>query len=129
MGRRKKNGVETDSIILTREDIIKFDDIEMEVMTIPEWKGGKIGVVVMNCGERQRFQLEMGRPDDTVPINLMENLVARTVVNPETKEKLFTLKDIEALSRKSSQVVGRIFAVSARINGLTIEASEDLKKT
>lgn len=114
--------------VLTKDDIFVIDDIQVEKMEVPEW-GGIIGVKVMTCKERQEFQVKMGGARDKIPTNLMEELILLTVVNPCTKQRLFTDKnDVKELAKKSSQIMGRIFEKAAGLNGLTSEAIEDSKK-
>lgn len=98
--------------MLTREAILEIDDIETEVVSVPEW-GGEITVGTMSAGARDQweatryFAIKDGDPGK----DIRATLAALSCVDPETRATLFTLKDVEALSKKSAAALDRIYAV------------------
>jgi hypothetical protein len=110
--------------MLTREAILEIDDIETEAVSVPEW-GGHVTVGTMSAGARDQweatryFAIKDGDPGK----DIRATLVALSCVDPE-----FTLKDVEALSKKSAAALDRIYAVSLRLSKIGADDVEALEK-
>jgi len=116
--------------ILTRDDILQISDIKVEEVHVPEW-GGYVYVRTLTAAERDQFEqdiVEIKGKKVVTKDNVRAKLVARAVCNPETKERIFTDQDIDALSKKSSAALGRIYNVASKLSGLSEEDVEELAK-
>jgi hypothetical protein len=116
---------------LTRELILNCDDLKTEDIFIPEWQG-TVTVKAMTGTERDAFEasmIEMKGANQTFKLeNMRAKLVSKTVIDPDTKQQLFTVGDIEALGKKSAAALDRIFAVSQKLSKITKEDVDDLVK-
>jgi hypothetical protein len=117
-------------VMLTKEQILRADDLVTQEVDVPEWNG-RVFVRTMTGTERDAFEQAMidGRGKD-VKLN-MTNVRARlcgvTIVN-EKGARLFSDKDINALGAKSAKALDKIYAVAQKLNGLTAEDVEELAK-
>lgn len=116
---------------LSRIDILDAVDYQTEEVDVPEW-GGIVVVKSMSGTERDAFEASLidqtGKSQKMKIENIRAKLVARTIINPETKELLFTPADIEALGRKSAAALDRVFGVSQRLSKITKDDIDDLEK-
>ncbi|MCS7294433.1 MAG: hypothetical protein NZ761_03460 [Dehalococcoidia bacterium] len=117
---------------LTREDILSVQDLPEEVVDVPEW-GGKVLIRGMTGEERDSFEESVIRQrGDQRELNLHNfraKLVARSIVHPETKERLFKDNEIHLLAKKSAVALQRVFEAALRLNGMTQQAVEELTKS
>lgn len=115
---------------LTREQILGADDIKTELVNVPEW-GGEVRVRVLPGSMRALWVsdcMKRSRPDGTVDTgNMRETLCAMCIVGDDGAQ-LFHLGDLEALSKKSSVALERVFRAAQRINALRDEDMERLEK-
>lgn len=116
---------------LKRSDILGHDDFVTEEVNVPEW-GGVVVVKAMNGLERDAYESSLFELRGKNVIRKMDNirakLVAMTVIDPETKELMFTVADIETLGKKSAAALDRIFTVAQRLSKITAEDIEELTK-
>lgn len=123
--------MEQGSGFLSKEAILAADDILMEEVDVPEWKGR-----VLVCGltgtakdAYDKSILEVRGNKRTVNLDhLRAKLLVRTLVTPE-RQPLFTESDILKLGAKSAAVLDRLCKVAQRLSGMSAEDAEDLKKT
>ncbi len=115
---------------LTREDILRAQDLPVEEVHVPEW-GGWVRVRGLTAEERDRFEASIlegqGKHTRVKMENIRARLVALTVVD-EVGHRLFSDEDVAALAKKSAAAVQRVFDVAMRLSGLTEEAVEELAK-
>lgn len=110
--------------MLTKEQIFAADDLKYADVDVPEW-GGKVRVRIMTGRQRQQFQAAyLGKKgmDET----FMERLILATTIDGDG-EPMFTEKDLEALGKKSSLALNKVFEAAARLNGMTQESVEEIK--
>lgn len=116
--------------ILTREAILKAQDLRRELVEVPEWNGA-VCVRSMTGTERDRFEasmLDLKGMDASMRFeNFRARLVAMTVIDDDGK-LLFSESDVEALSGKNAAALQRVFAVSQRLSGLNKQDVEELTK-
>ena len=116
---------------LKRDEILNCDDLKTEEVNVPEW-GGTVVVKAMTGQERDSFEASIveikGSAQSYKFENLRAKLVAKTVIDPETKQLMFTVGDIEALGKKSAAALDRIFSVSQRLSKITEKDVEELTK-
>lgn len=118
-------------MILTKNQILEADDLRTETVDVPEW-GGSVLVRTMSGTDRDAFEASMitiasdgsRKPNMT---NMRAKLVALTVVD-EAGNLLFDVSDVDRLARKSAAALERVFAAAQRINGLGVEAQDDIAK-
>jgi hypothetical protein len=113
---------------LTREEILGADDIEIEEVEVPEW-GGVVYVKGMTGTERDRFESSIvdnrGKTPKANMDNIRAKLVAETLCNEEGI-KLFSVKDVKALGKKSASALQRVFDPAQRLSGITEADIEEL---
>ena len=98
---------------LSREDILKVDDLEVRDVDVPEW-GGTVRVRALSGTDRDAYDASrMERREDGTFVATLENsrakLVARSVVD-DNGVLLFSDVDVVAL--------GRVFELAAELSGL-----------
>jgi hypothetical protein len=106
---------------LTRDAILNIDDFKMEDVDVPEW-GGVVTLKSMNGTERDAFEASlMSTTGDKRPnmANIRAKLVATTAIDPDTRELLFSVADIELLGTKSAAGLDRLFSVAQRLSKIS----------
>lgn len=107
--------------MLSRDEILGAKDLRLEPVDVPEW-GGRIFVRPLTAEESDKFQRD---PD------ALENLTARMVAYCAVNEgggRLFVDNDIAALAGKSAAAMRRVVAAIGKVNAMTVEAREDIRK-
>ncbi len=116
---------------LTRDQILNADDVKTKEVKVPEW-GGSVVVRAMSGKERDAFEesvIEIKNGHKSTKLdNFRAKLVQKTVIDPETKELMFSAADIEALGRKSAAALDRVFSTAQKLNGLSPSDVEELEK-
>lgn len=111
--------------MLTREQILEVDDRAVtETVSVPEW-GGEVIVGVISGDERDRFDLyreKVGHRDG------IRSLLVAMACRDENGDALFKPSDVNALGKKSSRALDRVFDVALRVNGLGEAAVEATAK-
>ena len=120
-------------MLLTKEQIFEADDLEAEVVEVPEW-GGSVKVRGLTGRERDRLEATValtnkkGEQIGTNLDNLRARLCAMSIVDEDGKLMFTSKDDVLQLGRKSAVVVNRIFEVAQRLSGLTEQDVEALTK-
>jgi hypothetical protein len=100
---------------VTREMILKADDLPRESVNVKAW-GGVVFVKTMTAGERDALDAVNAEDREAKVKHLFSaRLVAATVVD-EAGALLFTEADVPALARKSARVMDRIVDVALKLN-------------
>jgi hypothetical protein len=122
----------TQVVFLTKEQILAAADLPEEVVDVPEW-GGKVLIRGMTGAERDAFEesvmVTRGNNRELNLRNFRAKLVARSIVDPATKERMFTDNEIAELGKKSARALQRVFEAALRLNGMTAESVEELTKS
>ncbi len=111
--------------LLSRDEILSKDDLQRELVPVPEW-GGEVYISAMSGSMRDAWEQTLVTEKAS-----MENIRARLVVVTAVDEKgapLFSAKDAVALGRKSSAALDRCVRVAQRLNRLTASDLDDLAK-
>lgn len=137
--------------VLSREDILKAEDLLIEFVKTPEWapKGhanpDEFGVYArgLTGTDRDAFEMAMleqrrvtsattGRKKEVQVINL-QNLRAKLVVrgavdtaDPDTAQPIFSPEDVTALGRKSALALNRVYQKIRELSGLTDEDVDEM---
>lgn len=118
--------------ILTRDEILKIQDIKTEEVFIPEWGDG-VGVLVrgLTGAERDTFEESVidqkGKKTRVVMRNARARLVSMSAVD-ENGKFIFSEADVEALGRKNAAALDRIYEVASRLAGISDEDMDELLK-
>ena len=117
--------------ILTKDQILGADDLEVEEVDVSQWWGGSVLVQSLTGTERDAFEADIfegrGKNVERNFVNLRTKLLVRTIIN-ENKKLMFSEKDIVALGKKCAAPLDNIFAVAQRLSGLTPKDVEDMTK-
>lgn len=117
-------------MLLTRDAILNAQDIQTEIVPVPEW-GGDVMVRALTGSERDAFENETvqrkGKDVSTNMKNIRARLVVLSVVD-ESGQRLFGYRDIEALGNKSAKALDRVFAKAMELSGLSDKDVDELAK-
>lgn len=121
-------------MILTREAILKCEDTKTVTIPCPEW-GGDVIVKGLTAGERDKWEASLyttkKHGSSFEIVSNRDNLRAKFIVASAVDEQgkpLFTVGDIDALTRKSAAPMDRLFAAAQKLSGMTNEDVEELEK-
>lgn len=123
--------------ILTKQQILDADDLQVETVEVPEW-GGEVFVRGLSGTERDAWEQSIidmkqaaarrnGAGLDYDFANFRAKLVARCIVD-EDGQRLFGESEIGLLGRKSAAALDRVFTVAQRLSGLSSQDVEELTK-
>jgi len=116
--------------ILSRDDILKAEDIKVELVEVPEW-GGSVHVKGMTGAERDQFESSIvqqrGKNHSVNMVNIRAKLASQTICD-ESGKRLFTDADVKALGAKSAVALQRVFDIAQRLSGITSEDVDELAK-
>ena len=111
--------------MLSREAILKTDDLPRELVQVPEW-GGDVYVSTLNGTQRDAFEQSMqGKKNKLNLDNVRARFAVLTLVD-DKGVRLFTDADAKVLGEKSAAALDRVFAVAQRLNGFSSQDAEDL---
>ncbi|WP_299231717.1 hypothetical protein [uncultured Halomonas sp.] len=113
---------------LTRDQILGAADLKTERVDVPEW-GGEVIVSEMFGTAREEYErIIFDRNGKLVSDkSLRACLVAASVVDEEGA-LLFSKADVDALGRKSSQALHRVYDAALRLNGMAPDATKGAAK-
>jgi hypothetical protein len=111
--------------LLTRTQILEAEDLEREVVPVPEW-GGSVLIRGLTGRERDAFEVSIVRMQGGAPgagmerslQNIRARLVAMSAID-ESGARLFEDRDVRALGEKSAAALDRLFDVARRLSGLS----------
>ena len=110
--------------MLTRDEILRADDLSLTSVEVPEW-GGAVYVRALRAGEREQLERQI-RHDDT--LQGFRELVVATAVSDGAGEPLFSQDDLPALAAKNGAVVDRLAQEILRLSGMGADAVEEAEK-
>ena len=121
-------------MILTKEQILKANDLKTEVVNVPEW-GGDVMVRGMSGLARDKFESliiqSSGKNGKANTENFRAKLASMTICD-EKGNLIFSEKDITELSNKSATALQRVFIVAQRLSAIghddVKELTEGLKE-
>jgi hypothetical protein len=120
--------------LLSKADILGFDDTRYAYVMVPEW-GGRVRLRTMTGTERDDFELSLlvakkeGKKTtrEVVLRNVRAKLVA-TCICDEQGKRLFNDTEIATLGAKNGKALDRIYEISRDLNGLSEEEVEEIVK-
>lgn len=114
-------------ILLTRDQFLGGVALGHEDVEVPEL-GGAVRVREMTVGEQEAYTRLIAPDGATLDLdNFQAKLVTCTLCD-ESGALLLTPGDVEAVSRLSAVVVGRIWEAARRVNHIDAAAVEELGK-
>ncbi len=114
---------------LTRDEILAAQDIQTEMVDIPDW-GGWLRIKTLTGKERDAMEMAnfmAQRTNDLAAntVNVRARLVARSAVD-ENGVRLFSDADAIALGEKSGAALDRAFGVANRLSKLSVTDIKEL---
>jgi hypothetical protein len=106
---------------LDRKSILAADDVRLEKIAVPEWKGD-VYLRVISGTDRDKFE-------DSYADQKMRAFRIRFLLLTlcdESGERLFKDDEGDLLGKKSSVVINRLFEASWKLNAFTQEAVDAL---
>lgn len=124
MGEQKK--------FLSVDEILAVKDIPAHDEYVPEW-GGWIHLIGLDGKEASQFSKRMvkivnGKPVSHGLDNFMAKLLAESIRDPQTNQRMFTVEQVEALGKKSAKVLKRLSDKAAELSGMGEDAKEAAEK-
>ena len=116
--------------MLTKENILKADDLKTETVKVPEW-GGSVVIKEMTGSERDTFEqatYHKNGSDYEVNMKDMRARLCAICMVDDKGERLFTDADVSALSGKSAKALDRVFSRSQKLNAISSKDVEELAK-
>lgn len=114
--------------LLTKDAILKADDLKTEDVEVPEW-GGSLRLRALTGAERDTLEESLveqkGKHQKMNMLNFRAKLVASSAVD-EKGHRIFDEKDIRALSNKNAGALDRLAAVASKLSGMSPEDVEEL---
>lgn len=117
---------------ISREEILRADDIKQEWVEVPEWStdGKRAAVLVRGLDgvHRDAYDKSNRTPADNklIWINMRARLVQRCVIDPVDGNFQFQEADVVALGQKSGAALNRVWSVAARLSGMTDDEKEKI---
>lgn len=111
---------------LTREQILKVEDLPKETVEVPEW-GGAVIVATLSGTERDRFEATIVTADGKANLHNMRAKLAAACIVDDKGQRLFGPADIDLLGAKSASALDRVVVIAQRLNRLGDRQLEDIK--
>ena len=115
-------------MILSRDDILKADDLKTEDVDVPEW-GGVVRIRGLTGTQRDAFEASVVKMNGTNKqynlTNLRARFVALCVVDADGK-RLFSDQDVKQLGEKSATALERVWTAARKLSGMSEDDVEEL---
>lgn len=117
-----------------RDAILSLDDRKYATVHVPEW-GGHVMLRGITAGERDRWESQAvtitGQGKNqvrNVKGNLRASLLVLSIVDPTTKQPMFTRADVDALAAKSAAAMDRLYDKARDLSGMSEDDIKELEK-
>lgn len=116
----------SDPRVLSRDDIMRAQDLKRELVEVPEW-GGSVYVRGLTGSERGLWEQSLSRVQPTAPgreaavqfhLEEMRVTLCTLCLVDENGARLFKDQEVKLLGRKSSQALQRVYDVAARLSAI-----------
>jgi len=115
---------------LNREQILAANDSKTMTVSVPEWDGEVI-VKTMSASEKDEWEYLTFIDKTTDPKEkskkVRATLCALCIVD-KNGNSLFSTQDIDQLGKKSAKALSKVYDVCCKLNFLTEDDIEELKK-
>jgi hypothetical protein len=109
-----------------RDAILSVVDVHMEEVVMPEWGG--ITVLCKGMTGRERSNYFQSNSNEEEIWKYAPRMIISNVLDPDTKEPIFSEKDLDAVADKSGLALDRLAKVVSRLSGFGEEAKEELEE-
>ena len=113
--------------MLTGEAILQCDDLARERVKVPEWGGGELYARSMRGDELAALH-KLLREDEAAGRDLVMARMVCACACGADGELLFKPGQAEAVARKNGLALTRVFLVAERLNPLSVEGMEEMRK-
>lgn len=115
-----------------RDKINQADDLRRETVEVPEW-GVTVCIQELNGVDREKYATSTVEIEGTKVrrMNIKEmnaRLVAMSMFDPETKERVYPDEAIPELNKKSGVVLERLATIAQRLSGLNKNVVKEIEK-
>ena len=111
--------------MLSKDQILKAEDLRKQKVAIPEW-GGDLFVREMTAKERDDYRRDLDSGKDKLT-GASALLAVRVIVN-DKNERLFEDKDAPELAKKSASALDKVLEAALSLSGLNAQDIEELEK-
>lgn len=111
---------------LTREQILKVQDLKKKTINIPEW-GGDVTISEMSGEARDRWEQSIINGGKASLNNVRAKLAAASIVD-DAGNLMFKESDIKILANKSSAALDKVMVTAQKLNSLFDNDLEELAK-
>lgn len=106
-----------------RQQILTADDRPHEDVVVPEWGDAEVRLRGLSGASAEAFARRFAEAEEEtggLPEGIVVDMLIRTMHDPETDEQIFdsTPEDRQALAKKASQVLTRLFRIAQELSGL-----------
>lgn len=108
-----------------RDEILALDDLVSETIIVPQWRNKEL--LIRQLTAKRFIEITKATKIEKNEELFLATLIAESVFDPETGEKVFTPDDIPALMEKNLSALRLIGEKAISINGLD-DSEEDLRK-
>lgn len=134
-----------DKKFLTQQDILSAKDLKTVEVEVPEW-GGWLLLQEITAGDRDWLEASMlsdAQVEGAITLETEKGvtmgaelfrirLVTLSIIDPTTRERLFSNKQVTELAKKSNTALNRLGVEVLKLNGMTEEevkqVGEDLER-
>ncbi len=135
----------SDKKFLSQQDILQADDLKTIEIEVPEW-GGWLLLQEITAGDRDWLEASMlsdAQVEGSITLETEKGvqvgaelfrirLVTLSIIDPKTRERLFSNKQVEQLAKKSNVALNRLGVEVLKLNGMAEEevkqVGEDLER-
>lgn len=110
---------------LTADAILSANDLHLVPVNVKEW-GGCVYIRVCSVGEMESYQREFAEKKESMD-NWRPKFLVRCLCDKEGNQ-LFSMSQVEALSKKSVKVMAKLFDLAMKHNAVTEADIEELAK-
>lgn len=112
-------------MLMTKEQIrARAKARKIETVSVPEW-GGEVCIQELSAGDRDYFE-QLFTSKNVTP-NVRGLIVVRSLVDADTKERLYTDAEASEISEYGGAGVQRIFEAVVKLSGMRGESTAALE--
>jgi hypothetical protein len=111
-----------------KDKILAAADIPEEIVNVPEWG---VDVLVRGLDGKTRTRLIASAVDNSGQVDISRvypDLLVLSLYDPETREQVFTLDEVDLLLAKSGSALDRIVTTALNASGLNATAVDEAGK-
>jgi hypothetical protein len=112
--------------LISRDQILKADDLKTKTVPVPEW-GGEIILRSLTGMERDEFETSLFVDGKFANKNLRARLLVRCIVD-EKGQRIFSNEDSGDLGQRNGAVLDRLYDIANELSGIGKKALDDATK-